>query len=158
MRKIDQLLSEYGESHQNATNKAIHWICVPAIFFSIVAMIASIPTGFLQGIFGDVALLNWASVLLVLVMVYYLSLSVPLSIGMLVFSLVCLVAINALSTTFDTPLWLIALIIFVVAWSGQFYGHKVEGKKPSFLKDIQFLLIGPAWLMHFIYKKMGIPY
>lgn len=158
MRKIDQLLSEYGESHQNATNKTIHWICVPAIFFSIVAMIASIPSDFLQNVFGSVPLLNWASVLLVLVMIYYVSLSLPLSIGMLVFSLLCLLAIRALVKVFATPLWLIALIIFVVAWIGQFYGHKIEGKKPSFFKDLQFLLIGPAWLMHFIYKKIGIPY
>jgi len=158
MRKIDQLLSEYGESHQNVTNKTIHWICVPAIFFSIVAMIASIPSGFLQNIFGDIPMLNWASVLLVLVMIYYVSLSFPLSVGMLVFSLLCLWAIRALVSVFATPLWLIALIIFVGAWIGQFYGHKIEGKKPSFFKDLQFLLIGPAWLMHFIYKKLHIPY
>jgi uncharacterized membrane protein YGL010W len=56
------------------------------------------------------------------------------------------------------PLWAIALIVFVVAWIGQFWGHKVEGKKPSFFKDLQFLLIGPAWLMHFIFKKLGISY
>jgi uncharacterized membrane protein YGL010W len=56
------------------------------------------------------------------------------------------------------PLWLVSAIVFVVAWIGQFYGHKVEGKKPSFLKDIQFLLIGPAWLLHFIYRRLGIPY
>ena len=56
------------------------------------------------------------------------------------------------------PLWLFSLIIFFVAWAGQFYGHKVEGKKPSFIKDIQFLLIGPAWLMSFIFKKLGINY
>jgi uncharacterized membrane protein YGL010W len=56
------------------------------------------------------------------------------------------------------PLWLACIVIFVLAWIGQFYGHKIEGKKPSFLKDLQFLLIGPAWLMHFIYKKIGIPY
>jgi uncharacterized membrane protein YGL010W len=91
-------------------------------------------------------------------MIYYISLSLPLSVGMLVFSLLCLFAIRGLVQVFATPLWLIALIIFVVAWIGQFYGHKVEGKKPSFFKDLQFLLIGPAWLMHFIYKKMGIPY
>jgi len=53
---------------------------------------------------------------------------------------------------------MLSIAIFVVAWIGQFYGHKVEGKKPSFLKDIQFLLIGPAWLMHFIFKRIGIPY
>jgi len=158
MRKIDQLLSEYGESHQNATNKTIHWICVPLIFLSVVTLIASIPSDILRNTLGDFPLLNWASVILVLVMVYYISLSIPLSIGMLIFSLACLFVIRFLANSFSAPLWLMALIIFIVAWIGQFYGHKIEGKKPSFLKDIQFLLIGPAWLMHFIYKKIGIPY
>ena len=157
MRKIDQLLSEYGESHQNATNKAIHWICVPLIFFSIMALIAAIPNDLLINISGS-PMLNWASVVLLLIMIYYVSLSVSLSIGMLIFSLICLAAIRVLISAFATPLWLIALVIFVLAWVGQFYGHKVEGKKPSFFKDLQFLLIGPAWLMHFIYKKIGIPY
>jgi uncharacterized membrane protein YGL010W len=63
-----------------------------------------------------------------------------------------------LSSTVDVSLWIIALVIFVAAWAGQFYGHKVEGKKPSFLKDLQFLLIGPAWLMHFLFEKWGIKY
>ena len=67
MRKIDQLLSEYGESHQNATNKAIHWICVPLIFFSVVGLIASIPSAFLQNTLGTY--FNWATVVMVLVLV-----------------------------------------------------------------------------------------
>lgn len=158
MRKIDALLSEYGESHQNATNKTIHWICVPAIFFSVVALIASIPAGFLNSVLGSSAFVNWATVVLVLVMIYYLSLSIPLSIGMLLFSLLCLYLVNVVVANVALPLWQVALIIFVVAWIGQFYGHKIEGKKPSFFKDLQFLMIGPAWLMHFIYKKIGIPY
>ena len=158
MRKIDALLSEYGESHQNATNKTIHWICVPAIFFSVVALIASIPSGFLNSILGNSVFANWAAIVLVLVMFYYLSLSIPLSIGMLLFSLLCLYLVNLVVASVSLPLWQVALIVFVVAWIGQFYGHKIEGKKPSFLKDLQFLLIGPAWLMHFIYKKAGIPY
>lgn len=159
MRRIDALLSEYGESHQNETNKTIHWICVPLIFFSVVGLVASIPSSVVQSVIGEGnPYANWATVLLVLVIVYYASLSVFLSIGMMLFSALCLVFINAIVQMDIAPLWLVSIIIFVVAWIGQFYGHKIEGKKPSFLKDVQFLLIGPAWLMHFIYKKIGIPY
>ncbi|MGC4023144.1 MAG: DUF962 domain-containing protein [Cyclobacteriaceae bacterium] len=154
MRKIDQLLSEYGESHQNGTNKAIHWICVPLIFFSVVGLIASIPSSFLQTTFG--AWGNWATVAMVLVLIYYITLSISLTIGMAVFASLCLYVANSISTI--APLWLVCVVIFTVAWIGQFYGHKIEGKKPSFFKDLQFLLIGPAWLMHFIYKRIGIPY
>lgn len=159
MRKIDQLLAEYGESHQNSTNKAIHWVCVPLIFFSIVGLIASIPSNGIQRILGEGnPYANWAVVIMALVLIYYVSLSIPLSFGMLLFGALCLFLARVISEAAPAPLWMVSIIIFVAAWIGQFYGHKVEGKKPSFLKDVQFLLIGPAWLMHFIYKKLGIPY
>jgi uncharacterized membrane protein YGL010W len=159
MRKIDQLLAEYGESHQNATNKTIHWICVPLIFFSIVGLISSIPSGFVQSFLGEGnPYANWATLILIIVIAYYVTLSIWLAIGMTLFSTLCIVTAAKLNALPIAPLWAISLGVFVAAWIGQFYGHKVEGKKPSFLKDIQFLMIGPAWLMHFIYKKLGIPY
>jgi uncharacterized membrane protein YGL010W len=159
MRKIDSLLSEYGESHQNPTNKLIHWICVPLIFFSLLGLIASIPASVLHSALGEGSIYaNWAAVILVIALVYYVTLSIPLTVGMLLFSLLCLFLIRQIVLVHIAPLWAISLGIFVAAWVGQFYGHKVEGKKPSFFKDVQFLMIGPAWLMHFIYKKIGIPY
>ncbi len=157
MRKIDLLLSEYGESHRNVTNKIIHWICVPLIFFSVIGLTASIPSGLVQSILGENPYANWATIMLVLAIAYYSTLSITLTIGMMLFSALCLYVARLIAET-STPLWAASLFIFVVAWIGQFYGHKVEGKKPSFLKDLQFLMIGPAWLMHFIYKKLGIPY
>ena len=158
MRKIDQLLSEYGESHQHVTNKTIHWICVPLIFFSVVGMLASIPSDWVQSVLGEGNFYaNWATVALVVAIAYYATLSITLTIGMALFTFVCLFVARVIAET-GTPLWAASIFIFVVAWIGQFYGHKVEGKKPSFLKDLQFLLIGPAWLMHFIYKKLRIPY
>jgi uncharacterized membrane protein YGL010W len=158
MRKIDALLAEYGESHQNQTNKNIHWICVPLIFFSVVGLIAAIPSGIVQEILGEGnPYANWATITLILVTAYYITLSISLTIGMVLFGLLCLWVANTIAGS-GAQLWVVCLIIFALAWVGQFYGHKVEGKKPSFFKDLQFLLIGPAWLMHFIYKKMGIPY
>jgi len=158
MRKIDLLLSEYGESHQNATNKAIHWICVPLIFLSVVGLVSSIPSGIVQSFLGEGnPYANWATLMLVVTLAYYVMLSIPLAIGMMLFAALCLFITQVIAGT-DIPLWAVSLGIFVTAWIGQFYGHEVEGKKPSFFKDLQFLMIGPAWLMHFIYKKLGIPY
>ncbi|MEX2566858.1 MAG: Mpo1-like protein [Cyclobacteriaceae bacterium] len=159
MRRIDQLLMEYGQSHQNPTNKFIHWVCVPAIFFSIVGLIFCIPPGPLENLgflLGPFA--NWATLVLIIVLFYYVSLSPPLALGMFLFSALCLAIANLLSLLAPVPLWALSLIIFGVSWIFQFYGHKIEGKKPSFFKDVQFLLIGPAWLMHFIYKSMGFAY
>lgn len=158
MRKIDLLLSEYGESHQNETNKTIHWICVPLIYFSVVGLLAAIPSGIVQTLLGEGnPYANWATVFMVFALAYYVTLSIPLSLGMMLFGALCLFMTQVIAGS-AAPLWAVSTGIFVLAWIGQFYGHKVEGKKPSFLKDLQFLLIGPAWLMHFIYKKVGIPY
>ncbi|REG83075.1 Mpo1 family 2-hydroxy fatty acid dioxygenase [Algoriphagus antarcticus] len=159
MRKIDALFYEYGLSHQNMTNKLIHWFCVPAIFFSIVGLIFSIPVGPLPDLMpflGNFA--NWATIVLALVLIYYLMLSTPLTLGMFLFSALCLAVANFIDLNSPGKLWMFSIAIFVLSWIMQFYGHKVEGKKPTFLKDLQFLLIGPAWLMHFIYKKWGFSY
>jgi uncharacterized membrane protein YGL010W len=152
MKTIQQWLSEYGESHQDHTNKTIHWICVPAIFFSIIGLLYGVKLPF--PLFGIPV--NVAMIVLALVTVYYMRLSKTLWIGLLLFAVLCLWLCNLIEQSNILPLWLFSIIVFVVAWTGQFYGHKIEGKKPSFLKDIQFLLIGPAWLMSFIYKKLGI--
>jgi len=160
MRKIDSLLAAYGESHQNPTNKLIHWICVPAIFWSIAALFWAIPNGALVSLFPNVnsPFLNWATVALLATLFYYFTLSKPLFFGMAAVVTGILLLTQWVENLQLAPIWQVALVVFIVAWVGQFYGHKVEGKKPSFLKDLQFLLIGPAWLLHFIYKQLGIAY
>ena len=156
MKQIDLLLSKYGESHMNTTNKLIHWVCVPAIMFSLLALLFAIPFFTEKTWYA-----NWAMVLLIFAWIYYARLSMTMMFGFLVIGSLMMFGIVALYQAVDyhsgkLALW--ALVIFVVAWIGQFIGHKIEGKKPSFLEDIQFLLIGPAWLMHFIFKKIGISY
>ena len=152
MRTINDWLNEYGESHKNETNKLIHWICVPVIFFSILGMLYAVKLPFYLGDYQ----LNVGLIISVVALLYYFSLSSSLSVGMFLYLLVCMLLANLIESSGIMPLWLFSIIIFVLAWVGQFYGHKIEGKKPSFLKDLQFLMIGPAWLMSFIYKKLGV--
>jgi len=151
MKSIHTWLDEYGVSHQNTTNKLIHWICVPSIFFSIVGLLYCVKLNF--GL-GDVSF-TLAHLVTLLVVVYYVFLSPSLTIGITLFILICLTICGFIESVFSHP-WLVYVVVFVLAWIGQFIGHNIEGKKPSFLKDVQFLLIGPAWLMSFIYKKLGI--
>jgi uncharacterized membrane protein YGL010W len=154
MRSIQDWLDEYAVSHQNSTNKVIHWICVPLIVWSIILLFMSIP----EPLFLKNLNLNWAWVASGMALFWYFLLSPALAIGMTIF----LGALNYFSlqveNTSSYPVWNIGLAIFVIAWIGQFFGHHIEGKKPSFLKDLQFLLIGPIWLMHFIYKKLGLKF
>ncbi|HEY5371881.1 MAG TPA: Mpo1-like protein [Hanamia sp.] len=154
MKTVNQWLGEYGQSHQNKTNKLIHWVCVAAIFFSIIGLLYCIKVP----LWIDRHHLNVAMFAMLLVILYYLRLSFSIGIGMFLLGFFCLVLCHLIEKYVPVSLWLICVIIFAIAWIGQFYGHNVEGKKPSFLKDIQFLLIGPMWLMSFIYKKMGVKF
>lgn len=163
MRAIESLLGEYAESHQNKTNKAIHYVCVPLIFWTVVALLWEVKLPFEFSLGERVVHLNAAMIALAFVLIYYVRLSFMLAVGMLLYALAC----AAVCYTYNHkiiqhlggfPLWAMALVVFVIAWIFQFYGHNIEGKKPSFLKDLQFLLIGPAWIMSFIYKKAGLSY
>jgi uncharacterized membrane protein YGL010W len=152
MKTIQQWYDDYAVSHQNSTNQKIHYICVPAIFFSIVGMLMSIPNQFLRNIFNfnNPFIENWATIILFLILIFYLKLSFNVFIKMLVFSLLCIIGNYYIGQYL--PLFYTSLLIFVIAWIGQFYGHHIEGKKPSFFKDLQFLLIGPAWVFEKLSK------
>ena len=152
MKSIDQWLSEYGESHQNPTNKMVHFVCVPIIFFTIVGLFYSIPALFTISGYP----ITVAHIILIFVTIYYALLSVPLSIGMFLFGVLCLLVCQAIQQASGGHLWLVSIVLFVLAWIAQFWGHNVEGKKPSFLKDVQYLMIGPAWIMSFLFKKIGL--
>lgn len=159
MKSIQTWFDEYGVSHQNSTNKLIHWICVPLIFFSIIGLLSAIPSSFLKELFPTTwsPYVHFGTVLILFGLLFYIRLSIAMAIGILLFSLLCLQSIVWINTAGLSVLYT-SLIIFTAAWIGQFIGHKIEGAKPSFLEDLKFLMIGPAWLMGFIYKKIGIPY
>ena len=129
MKTMNQWFDEYSESHQNKTNKAIHWVCVPTILFSIIGILAHFS-----------ALLT--TLLLLLSFVFYARLDLVLAVAMAALLVVMAWLIYTLPVGVGFYIGL-----FVLAWIGQFYGHKVEAKKPSFFKDLQFLLIGPVWCM-----------
>jgi len=146
MKTMQQWFDEYSVSHQNEINQKIHFICVPTIYFSIVGLLMSINTTFLQKIIGlnNPLIENWASILAIFLLSFYLRLSFTVFLKMFFFTALS-IFINYYIGSVVNVLYF-SMILFVIAWAGQFYGHKVEGKKPSFFKDIQFLLIGPPWV------------
>lgn len=152
MKSLQTWFEEYSVSHQNVTNKQIHYICVPVIFFSVVGLFMSFPNEILAPLASIHPMTaNWAFVVLVFVLLFYFRLSFSMGLKMLLFAAICLVG-NYIVGQFISLL-LFSVIVFSVGWIGQFYGHKIEGKKPSFIKDLQFLLIGPAWVIHSVFAN-----
>ena len=153
-RSIDRWFARYSADHRNDTNQWIHVFAVPAILWSVIALLWCIPSPdamFRPGV--------WAALPMFAAMLFYYRASRPLGLGMLV----QFVALSALTYWIAQrfgirPLLWSAIGVFVVAWIAQFIGHKIEGKKPSFLTDLTYLLIGPAWVLAKLYRKLGWAY
>jgi uncharacterized membrane protein YGL010W len=155
MRTVEQWFGEYGESHSHPRNELLHIICVPPIVMTVIGFLWSIPV---PAAVAEVSpWLNFATLFVAAAIVYYLSLSPRLAVGAAIALAIMLRIVHWLDTL-SWPLWLTCLLIFTLGWIGQFIGHAIEGKRPSFMKDIQFLLIGPLWLMGHLYRRLGIPY
>ncbi|CAF1062113.1 unnamed protein product [Rotaria sordida] len=153
-------LDEYSQSHQNSINILIHKICVPTITITVIAMLwclPIIPKNIRHIISIDqVGLIN-PSLIIIPIIAFYWNLSSTLAITMTLLFLILIILLILLEKN-HVRIFRIALIIFILAWIGQFIGHEIEGKKPAFFKDLQFLLIGPLWTLTHAFKFMGIDY
>lgn len=138
-RRVDQLLAHYGESHQNSRNAVIHFIAIPLIALSLLGLLYTLHP-------------NVAHAFLVASMVYYMRLSMVFFVSMALFS----VAMLALVWAMGPQVLPISLSIFVGAWILQFIGHKIEGKKPSFFEDLQYLWVGPLFVLSKLFVKLGV--
>ena len=148
MKSLEAYIDEYSESHQNKTNILIHKICVPVILFSILGILKALPVPVSWPLWCD-----WSILFLVSSFIYY---SLFKNVRVF-FALMFLVVPMVLLLEFLRPkFFLLSLSLFVVAWIGQFIGHKIEGKKPSFFKDLFFLFIGPIWTMNTLLAQIGI--
>jgi len=139
--KLQQWFDAYGVSHKNDTNIIIHKFCVPAILWSVIVLLSSIPV---PSFFLLIPYLNWATIIAGFALVFYLTLGVKPFLVMLV-----QLGIAFFTLQFLPPeqMSTIGFSVFLIAWIFQFVGHKIEGKKPSFIEDIKFLLIGPLWII-----------
>lgn len=141
-RDIHTLLSRYSESHRNPTNELIHIVCVPLIVFSLL--------GIIWAVHPLAAVLVAAAALW-----YYYQLSKPFAIGMLAMSTLMLALLSLLP---PATVLALSIAIFVLSWVGQFIGHQIEGRKPSFLDDLRFLLIGPLFVLSFLYRRLNVAF
>ena len=139
-RRIDVLVGQYAESHRHPTNVAVHWVCVPIIVWCTLALMFVVHP--------------WLCYAFVAAsLVYYLRLSVPMAMVMAGFTAA------SVASFFVLPhVGWVALAAFVVTWIAQFIGHKIEGKRPSFFTDLVYLLVGPAWTLSKLYRRLGIAY
>ncbi len=151
MRTMQDWLDSYSADHRNPINQRLHWLCVPPIVWSVTALLWTIPVParFLQP--GA-----WAVLVMVLAFGWYWKRSHRLGIALLLaFAALAVLTGFLFDRIGAADLRWAALAVFVVAWIGQFIGHMYEGRRPSFLTDLSYLLVGPAWLMEKLLRRLG---
>ncbi|HEY0232225.1 MAG TPA: Mpo1-like protein [Dokdonella sp.] len=154
MRTVNDWFGSYSADHQNPTNRLIHWLCVPAILWAVIAALWLVPVSPSIGRPGF-----WCGLVMVGAFTFYWRLSRPLGGAMLVVFVGFGLLTEWLYRTLGRgDLLELAIAVFVLAWIGQFIGHKIEGRKPSFLTDLAYLLIGPAWLAGKVMRRIGLAY
>ena len=153
-RAIDRWFASYSNDHRNPTNQWLHVVCVPLILWSVIALLWCIPvpgTLFGPGAFAALAMfMTWS---------FYYRHSRTLGMGMLAIFVAMSWATRWLHLQLGSgQLALLALAVFAIAWVGQFVGHHIEGRRPSFLTDLTYLLVGPVWVLSKLYRKLGWKY
>jgi uncharacterized membrane protein YGL010W len=150
-RSMQDWLDSYSNDHRNPVNQVFHWCCVPPIVWSVIALLWTVPVPQMWLRPGA-----WAVAAMVLAFYWYWKRSRMLALALLVaFAALGLLTNFLYARLGAADLRWLAVGVFVVAWIGQFIGHKFEGRKPSFLTDLAYLLIGPAWLMAKLLRRLG---
>lgn len=152
-RPVDRFFAAYSADHRDATNQLLHVLCVPAIVWSLLALVYCIPLG--EG--APTGLL--AAVLAVVAVGFWCWLSLPLGLGTGLAMAVAFWSVAALHAALGSGgLAVVGAVVFVVAWVGQFIGHHIEGRRPSFFTDLVYLMIGPVWVLAKAYRKASLAY
>ena len=148
MKSLENYIDEYSVSHQHPTNKLIHKLYVPAIILGILGISKAMPVPVSWPLWFD-----WSTILVIFSLVFYSFFkNIRLMIAVLIFIIPLIILLEILRPRF----FILSVVVFIVAWIGQFIGHNIEGKKPSFLDDLFFLLIGPIWTINSLAAQMGV--
>ncbi|HWA86117.1 MAG TPA: Mpo1-like protein [Opitutus sp.] len=155
-KSADQWFAEHTLVHTGSDRDFIHWMCAPLLFLSVLGLLWSIPVpaALAAGLLG----FRWSLPAIVLALIYYARISLPLAIGLLGFVVLCLVAISQVALHAPWPVWQVCVVLFVVGWIGELVGRVLDRRIPSLARDLAFIVIGPAWLMSKLYRKLGLRY
>ena len=138
MTPIQDLFKEYEQTHRHPVNQMFHMICIPFLVWSVLGVLWSFKISY-----GG--LINGATIVVPLAILYYSTFSRQLAFILFLVGAVML----TFCAYFDrhSLLVLLSIIVFFLSWTGQLVGYHFEGMRPTFFRDLQFLLIAPIWIM-----------
>ncbi|EOR92988.1 hypothetical protein ADIARSV_3840 [Arcticibacter svalbardensis MN12-7] len=157
---IGKILSQFSASHSTAVNKLIHYITIPLVSFSVLALAWATPFPFLSFLGRYNGFINWASILIGFAVYYYYRVSPLLSYGILLMIFAfsgLIVSLEKFHSQGGGPeMHIIPLLILLPALLAQVAGHRTEKAIPSASSSMRSLKDGPLWLMNVFFRRIGI--
>jgi uncharacterized membrane protein YGL010W len=145
MKTLEEQMSFYAAYHQDARNKATHFVGVPAIVLSLM-----IPLSWLR-----IDAVSAAMVITAALLAYYLALDIWLGLAMcaVMGALVWLGQTIADQGAVAGWSWFAAL--FVGGWILQLVGHVFEGRKPALADNLFQIFVAPIFLCAELFFALG---
>ena len=155
MQETDQWLTDYGESHRNIRFPGMYWIATLLLVIGTVGLLWSLP---IPLEFARISpIINWGSTFLMAAVVYYFIISMPLAVGMLPFVL-GVAALHAwLVESPYSQAWF-SMVAVLCGVTSLLIEHRGRGGGKAVLRDLQLMMIAPAWLLSLVYRRLRIPY
>ena len=149
MTSLEQQMALYAAYHQDARNKATHFIGVPIIILSLFIPLAW-PRVEIGGMPVTAAML-FAGV----VLVYYFLLDVPLALAMTAVTLALLWLGHEIAALGAGSGWLWFAALFIGGWILQLVGHGFEGRRPALADNLLQIFVAPIFLCAEIFFALG---
>ena len=149
MKTLEDQMAFYAAYHQDARNKATHFIGVPVIVLSLF-----IPLAWLRIDVGGVTV-TAAMVFAGAVLVYYFMLDVPLALGMLATNALLLWLAQTIADQGTLQGWIWFAVLFVGGWMLQLVGHVFEGRKPALADNLFQIFVAPIFLCAELFFALG---
>jgi len=154
MTETDGWLARYEKTHSDITYPALYWAAVPIVVLGTVGILWTLPIP--DEFFEISPLLNWGTTFLMATAVYYFIISVSLAIGMLPFIVGVAGVQMWLAQSAFSPLR-VSLGLLLAGIIGLWMGHRNQRSLRPLIHDLQMMMIGPAWLLSVLYRRIGIP-
>jgi uncharacterized membrane protein YGL010W len=143
MKTLTEQMSVYAAYHNDATNKAIHFLFVPLIIWSAMGLLVQL--GAVQ--LGTLAV-TAAHVIAAILLAYYLSLDFPLGVAMVFLFTLMLVTVLQVQTALGAEAWMLFTAVFVGSWIAQLVGHAAfEHRKPALADNVLQVFVAPIFVM-----------
>lgn len=144
MKSLADHMCVYAAYHRNPVNRAIHFVFVPAIVWTLMIALDKLPLFTVSNV-----TVTAAFVITAVLLTWYIALDLSLGIAATaVFTVLLVGAIQINATVSPAAAWGIAGGLFVASWIFQFVGHGVwEKRRPALMDNLFQVFVAPMFII-----------